>query len=160
MNPAVLTRFCERLPVAFAEDDPDVAGKGFELGNVDRLVDMYRAVSRGDLQAVLNAMTEDVELDIVGSPMIPWTGHWQGREEVLAALGRNLATIDSQDLEVLSLTAQGDIIVVTAREQGVYLPTGRPYDVHWVQIFTYHQGKIRRVREIFDSAALLPVVQG
>ena len=32
--------------------------------------------------------------------------------------------------------------------------------MHWVQIFTYENDKVRFVRELFDSAALLPALQG
>jgi ketosteroid isomerase-like protein len=66
--------------------------------------------------------------------------------------------VEEQQPEILAVVAQGAVVVVTARERGRYRATGRSYDLHWVQLFTFRQGKVVRVREVFDSAAMLAAV--
>jgi hypothetical protein len=159
MNVALLERFCQDIQTGFAQGDPGHAEKDAEAHHVQVLIEQYQAIMRGDVAAILASMTEDVEMEVIGPPALPWSGRWKGRDNVLAALGSNLSTIESHHLEVQSVTAQGDTVVVVAREQGVYLPSGRPYEVHWVQLFTFANGQLKRFREIIDSGSVLSVFQ-
>ena len=70
----------------------------------------------------------------------------------------NFAQVEEQRPETQSVVAQGDTVVVVGREQGRFRPTGRSYDLHWMHQYTFKNGKIVRIRELFDSAALLKVI--
>jgi ketosteroid isomerase-like protein len=152
-NPAL--QFIDRVQEAFLEGDPDVTTKSMEADNVRCLQRQYQAIVAGDFAAALDLFTDDVELEIVGPPEMPFAGMWRGREAVGAALRRNFSLVADQQPEIHSVTAQGDTVVVVARERGTYVPTGRGYDLHWVQLFQFRDGRMARVREFADSAALL-----
>jgi ketosteroid isomerase-like protein len=56
---------------------------------------------------------------------------------------------------VRSVVAQGDVVVIVAHERGRFRKSGLPYTLHWVQIFTFPDGRVVRFRQICDSAAML-----
>ena len=159
MNQAAVDHFLNALQPAFHAGDPDVAAKAAEAENVHRLQEQYRALARGDYPAVLGHFADDVELEVVGPPDVPFVGRWQGLDQVRDALQKNFAMVEDQRPELQALTAQGDTVVVVARERGRLRATGREYDLHWVQLFTYRDGKVVRMREIFDSAAMRKALQ-
>jgi ketosteroid isomerase-like protein len=159
MQATPLNAFLEQLDQAFLDGDPQAPAKQAEAENVRTLRQQYEAIAAGDFAAAINLLAEDVELEIVGPPDFPFAGRWRGREDVRAALTRNFALVAQQQPRIDSLTAQGDTVVVVARESGRYVPTGQTYDVHWVQVMRFRDGRIARVQEIADSAAFLKVVR-
>ena len=159
MSPDAVSAFTERLYLAFLEGDAEVPNKRAEEVNVRRLQDQYRSLAKGDYKEVVGQMTDDVDMEIVGPPAMPFVGHWQGREQVEEALRRNFAQVEDQRPEILSVTAQGDTVVVIARERGRFKPTGRPYDLHWVQVFTFRGGRVCQFKQIADSGSLLEAVR-
>ena len=52
---------------------------------------IYQLTNSGDIPAVLNMMSDDVELFLFGSSKVPWAGHWRGRqsaEQFLMTMGQ------------------------------------------------------------------------
>ncbi|OWK36604.1 nuclear transport factor 2 family protein [Fimbriiglobus ruber] len=160
MSAAVLAKFIEDLHPAFEAGDPAAAQKSAEAACVGLVQDQYRAVVRGDFAAFLVSMAEDIELENIGPPAIPFVGCWRGRAEVAEAIRRNFSWLEDQQPEVLTVVAQGDTVIVIARERGRFKPTGRAYDMHWVQQFTFKDGRVARFRQVFDSASLLDAITG
>ncbi len=150
MDPETTSDFVGRLTTAFHDGDSQAAHKQLERYNVERLMQFYAAVARHDFSAAAAFLADNVSLEILGA--IPFAGEWNGRDQVSAAIQANFALVDEQQPEIQSVTAQGDTVVVVARELGLYKPTARRYDVHWVQIITFAGGKIVRAREIADNA--------
>ena len=155
MNAAAVNAFIDDLHRAFHEDDANAAAKNAEAANVRRLQEQYRALARGDFPAFLDHFADDIKMEIIGPDDVPFVGEWSGRQQVAEAVRRNFAMVEDQKPEILSLVAQGDLLVVIARERGRFRATGRAYDVHFVQVFTFRDGKVRHFREIFDSVPLL-----
>jgi ketosteroid isomerase-like protein len=159
MNQTAIEQMINRLRHAFEEGDPEAPAKQTEAANVEQVQDQYRALARGDFPAFVEKLADDVELEIVGPPEVPFVGRWRGRATVAEAVRTNFALLEDQRPEIQSVVAQGDTVVLVAREQGRYRPTGRAYDLHWVQLFTFRDGKVSRVREFFDSAAMVETVR-
>jgi ketosteroid isomerase-like protein len=155
MDQPVVARFIERLGMAFEEGDVGAAVKAAESANVWRVQESYLAIARGDFAAFREMLAEDVELDFVGSPRVPFAGQWQGREEAARVVQENFSQVEEQRPEILSVAAQGELVIVVARERGRFRQSGRPYETHWVQIFTIRAGKIARFRQIVDSSTMV-----
>lgn len=75
----------------------------------------------------------------------------QGKANLLTALGRNFALFTDQIPALENIVAQGDVVVVFARETGRYVPTDQAYDLHWVQYFLFKDSKIAHFREYMDG---------
>jgi ketosteroid isomerase-like protein len=155
MNPEFVGRFIARLRPAFEADDHQAAGKALEQENVAHITAMYEAILRGDYTVFSNALAEDVEFELVGPPDSPMTGHWQGREAVLAGSARNYARLEDQRPELIAVIAQGDQVNVIGREKGRIRATGREYDVPWMHLFTFREGKVARIYGFSDAHPLI-----
>jgi ketosteroid isomerase-like protein len=154
MNPIVM-KFIERLENAFHEGDPRATEKTAEKDNVKSLQEQYRALVRGDVAAFAATLADDVELDILGGPDLPFAGRWKGRDEVIKAVVLNFSLLEDQQPEVESVVAQGDTVVVFARERGRFKATGREYDIRWAQWFTFRDGLLFRMRELAEEGPLV-----
>lgn len=159
MNATHIETFIGALLPAFQEGDPLVRDKAAEARNVQRLEAFYRAIVRGDLSAALDLTTDDITLEILGPATVPFVGRWQGRAEVQQALIRNFSLLEDQKPEMVTVTAQGDSVIVIARERGRYRPTGKAYDISWTQQFQFQGDRLASIREWFDSASLLEALQ-
>jgi len=155
MNSVTVNHFINQLRSAYETGDENAAAKTIEAANVELVQKLYRTVTAGDFEGFLASLAEDVEFENIGPSVIPFSGRWRGRSEVGAATKRNFAVVEDQCPEVLTLVAQGDTVIIVAREQGRIRSTGRKYDMHWVQMFTLRNGQVVRFRQIFDSAVMV-----
>lgn len=78
---------------------------------------------------------------------------------VIEAARNNFAQVDEQQPEIQSVVAQGNMVVVIGKDRGRFRPTGRRYDFHCVYEFTFKDGKVVSLRELFDTAAMLRAIQ-
>jgi uncharacterized protein len=151
------TSFLSTLRPAFEAGDGSLEHKSDESANVAAVERTLRALTDLDFSAVGELMREDVVFEIVGSESLPMAGRTQGREQVLERLRANLALVEEQRPQIEAVVAQGDSVVVFARETGRFRPTGREYVLNWVQHYTFADGRIASVRELFDTAALIAI---
>ena len=145
--------FFEQVSRAFRAHDPDVGSKQREAAHVRAIQLIYHAIARGAFDESLELMTDDMTLEICGPEAVPFCGKWQGKEAVLAAMRENFGHVEDQRPQVQSVVAQGDMVIITAREEGKVRATGEPYEVHWMQEFTFDDGKVKTVRELADHGA-------
>jgi len=89
----------------------------------------------------------------------PLGGTHQGREAILAMLERAFAVYDTSTMKVnlLELFGEGENACVRF-EVDSDTANGRHWKGDYVAIFNVVDGRIRGVREYFDSARLIPVV--
>ena len=106
------------------------------------------AIERGDLDGVLAHAAADLALEIFAPPEFGWICHARGVTEIRAALQQNFAAVDDQHPHVEDVLAQGDSVVLFGREQGRIRASGKPYDVEFVQKFTFQDGRLAAVRII------------
>ena len=124
-----------------------------EQTNVDVVQGNYEAVGRGDIPALLELLSDDVEWTMQGPSTIPFTGTRRGREavgEFFSLLGENL---EFQQFEHREFVAQGDTVVVLGYERSLIKTTGRTIEHEWAHVYTLRDGKIAKARFIEDTAA-------
>ena len=145
--------FFEQVSRAFRAHDADAGAKDREAAHVRAIQLIYHAIARGAFDESLQLMTDDMTLEICGPDSVPFCGKWHGKDAVLAAMRENFGQLENQRPQIQTVVAQGDIVIVTAREQGTVRTTGKPYDVQWMQEFTFADGKVQAVRELVDRDA-------
>jgi ketosteroid isomerase-like protein len=155
MNQIIDQPFFDTLCAAFKECDINVDSKLEEAQNVQHVVDIIRLLVGKDFSALSEVFADDVALDIIGSPVNPMAGQTKGRQQVIEVTRRNFSLLEDQRVQIESVVAQGETVVVVAREQGRFAETGGDYDFHWVQVYTFKDGKLIYIREIADSAAFM-----
>ena len=115
---------------------------------------LYASFGQGDIPAILNALTDDVEWHAMGPPeIVPWAGTRRGREQAAEFFKAVGETLDVEQFEARTIVAEGDTVVVVGWERSRVKPTNQFYDDEWVHVFRLRQGKIAAFREFNNSAA-------
>src|SRR5687767_7372998 len=159
MSKIIDPQFIDNLQSAFFEGDENVVEKSEEAENVRRVEEVFRIIARKDFDSLKSILADNITLEIIGSSSTPWAGVTQGLQKVIEQLRNNFAQIEEQQEEIQTVVAQGDTVIVVGKEKGRFRPTGRKYELHWMHQYTFKQGKIVRMRELLDSAALLDVIK-
>ena len=129
-----------------------------ELGlrtNVDVVQETYEAVGRGDIPALLDLLTDDVEWTLQGPSVIPFAGTRRGREGVAQFFSLVGETLEFQQFEPREFVAQGNTVVVVGYERNLIKPTGRTFEQEWAHVYTLRDGKIAKFRALEDTAAFV-----
>jgi uncharacterized protein len=98
-----------------------------EQTNLAVVQQAYEAFSRGDIPALLDLLTDDVEWNLQGPSVIPFAGPRYGREgvgELFSTLGE---TLEIQHFEPRKFIGQGDTVVVLGYESNLVKPTGHAF---------------------------------
>jgi len=117
----------------------------------------YEALGRGDLPAVLGAMTEDIEWHQAEGG--PYGGVYRGPQTIAENVFGPLLT-DAPDFALTpeEYIASGDTVVAVVRYTGTGKSTGKELDLPVVHVWDVRDGKLARFRQFMDTARFLEVV--
>ena len=121
--------------------------------NAEVVQGTYEAVGRGDIPALLDLLTDDVQWTFQGPSTIPFAGTRRGREgvaEFFSLVGENL---EFQEFEPREFVAQGNTVVVLGFERSLVRPTGRTFEQEWAHVYKLRDGKVAEFLAFEDTAA-------
>ncbi len=121
--------------------------------NVDVVQETYEAVSRGDIPALLELLTDDVEWTLQGPSVIPFAGTRRGREGVAEFFSLVGETLEFEQFEPREFVAQGETVVVLGFERSLVKPTGRMFEQEWAHVYALKDGKVAKFLALEDTAA-------
>ncbi len=121
--------------------------------NTEVVQETYEAVNRGDLPALLDLLTDDVEWTFQGPPSIPFAGTRRGREDVAEFFSLVGANLEFEQFEPREFVAQGDRVVVLGFERSLVKPTSRTFEQEWAHVYTLRDGKVATFLALEDTAA-------
>ncbi len=133
-----------------------MTAKPHELGvgtNVDVVQETYEAVSHGDIPALLELLTDDVEWTLQGPSVIPFAGTRRGREGVAEFFSLVGETLEFEQFEPREFVAQGETVVVLGFERSLVKPTGRMFEQEWARVYALKDGKVAKFLALEDTAA-------
>jgi ketosteroid isomerase-like protein len=125
------------------------------MGDQDSLTvvqNAYAAFQRGDVPAVLNALSEDVEWVTPSIVGVPFGGLARGKAGVADFLQTLTAAEEIQLFEPTEYTTEGERVVALVNYRARVKATGRIAEMPLVHIFTVRGGKVTRFLEFFDTA--------
>jgi ketosteroid isomerase-like protein len=129
--------------------------------SVDLLRRAYDAFARGDIASVLDVMTDDIQFVVAENSLFyrgaPYSGKQEIAEKIFAPTG---AEWDGYWIDVEKLHDAGEIIVMQGRYRGTYKATDRTTDAQVVHIWTVRDGKLAKLEQYVDTAAMRAVVEG
>jgi ketosteroid isomerase-like protein len=143
-------QFPSRLDTVFLSQDPNAADKHKELENVRRVEQMLATIASGNLNLMRDYFDDEMEMEIQSSPESGMSGHHQGVTSVMDALERNFSMLEDQKPIIEQVEADGDEVVVTAKESGRFKGSGQEYAVRLKHHFKFKDGKVVQMREIVD----------
>lgn len=115
---------------------------------------VFDELARGNSQALIEAMADDVKWHITGTTKFSRT--YQGKALLIEEL---VGPLFSQLAGELTMTADrfiadGDYVVVECRGKST-TKTGRPYNNKYCFVFRLEDGKIKEVTEYMDTQLVI-----
>jgi hypothetical protein len=123
--------------------------------NVVLIKKMYAAFGLGDVQTILDSITDDVEWVNYGPSSIPYAGSWRGRSQV----GEFFQAIGSSTTggKVMpdTVVADSDTVMATGRYIATVRNNGAEIDVPIAHVFTIRNGKVSKWVGLSDTAKVV-----
>jgi ketosteroid isomerase-like protein len=120
--------------------------------NVQTVKDFFAAIGRGDKEALLALVSEDIEWIIPGKDW-PLAGTRHGRAGLADLLETASKSIESTT-EPREFVAQGDRVLVVGFARGRIKATNKTFEDEWIFAITVRDGKLTNIREYIDTQAL------
>lgn len=116
---------------------------------------VYEGFARGDLEAVLELMDDDVRWWHPGEPdQFPLAGEFIGREGVRQFFDAAISNLENLGQEIESCFTLGDQVALVGQETYRVRSTGKEYFTRWVHLYTVKDGLITDFEEFADTAAI------
>ena len=125
-----------------------------EQQNVQIVKDCYAAFVRGDIQAIINACSADVEWVSPGEGYLPQAGTFHGRDGIGRFFQLVALTADFAVFEPRTYVAQGDSVIALGYYRAKVKETGKTFESDWAMLFSFRDGKIARFQEYTNTAAI------
>ena len=121
--------------------------------NIKTIQSIYDAFGRGDIQAILDAVSNDVDWAAeASSSSAPWYGPHHGKEGVASFFKAFGSTVEVQDFTPVSFAANDTDVLTVVRFRGTARTTGKPVATDLHHYFKFRDGKIHYYRGTEDTA--------
>lgn len=130
-----------------------------EAQNTQLVKDAYAAFLRGDVNAILAMVDDNVDWHgVIGTEgVLPQAGRRHGRAAVAEFFRQVAESTNFEAFEPREFIAQGDRVAVLGHYTGTTNPSGQRFASDWAMIFDIRNGRFVRFREFTDSAQIVRV---
>ena len=129
--------------------------------NIKTITQVYEAFGRGDVAAILDAVTDDVDWAAeAASSAAPWYGVRHGRDAVAAFFSDFGSTMEVEEFTPVSFAANDTDVLTLVRFRARSRSTGKTAEMNLHHYFKFRDGKIAYYRGSEDSAQTETVLQG
>ena len=132
-----------------------------EEENVSKVKHLYDSFKRREVDSIMAMFADNAIMHgPAPSGVVPWGGTYNGRSGVaqfFKTLGKSL---EPQQFDLNDFIAQDNKVVVLGYQKGRAKPTGRPYEIEFVHVWTIHDdGKFIEFRVYNDTASLVEALR-
>jgi len=120
--------------------------------NIQTVKDFFAAIGRGDREALLALVAEDIEWIVPGEDW-PLAGTHRGHAGLVDLLETASKSIETST-EPREFVAQGDRVLVVGFAKGKIKATNKTFEDDWVFAITVRNGRLTSIREYVDTQAL------
>jgi ketosteroid isomerase-like protein len=120
--------------------------------NIQTVKDLFAAIGRGDREALLALVAEDIEWIIPGEDW-PLAGMRHGHAALADLLETAPKSIESST-EPREFVAQRDRVFVVGFARGKIKATNKTFEDDWMFAITVRDGRLTNIREYVDTQAL------
>src|SRR5690606_36534250 len=129
-----------------------------EASNKKAAEAIFDAFARGAIDEILARLTDDAKFVSYLDPVVPWSGEFQGKGQVLQyfqALGGSVEVSDHPVEHVLAqgddVRGQGDVVSGQGIVSFTVRETGRRGSSTGVYVFTFADDKVRSFEQYIDQ---------
>ena len=124
--------------------------------NVKTIQAVYEAFGRGDVAAILDAVTDDVDwASEASSTEVPWWGVRNGKEQVTDFFTQLAANEEVLEFTPIAMVGGGDDVLTVVRYRAKATKTGKTVDMEIHHHFHFAGTKISRYRGSEDTLQTL-----
>jgi ketosteroid isomerase-like protein len=120
--------------------------------NIQTVKDFFAAIGRGDREALLALVAEDIEWIVPGEDW-PLAGTHRGHAGLADLLETASKSIETST-EPREFVAQGDRVLVVGFARGKIKATNKTFEDDWIFAITVRDGRLTNIREYVDTQAL------
>ena len=126
-----------------------------EAQNTKVVQEAYAAFGRGDVQGILDRLTDDVIWKGVygAAAHVPTSGERRGKSAVATFFKQVGETVKFSRFEPKEFIATGDRVVALGSYTGT-TSIGKTFESDFAMVFTLKNGKVSHFQEFCDSAAI------
>lgn len=136
------------VPKVLSDDFAASYATDEEQTNGELLRRILEAVAAGRFDELRGWMASDVSFELAAAPRFPFVRRAEGVDAVIEAIAHNFATVAGQMPEPLAVVAQGDSVMVMARETGRMVETGERYALLLAHQFIFREGRLVLSRSV------------
>ena len=118
--------------------------------------EFFRRVALGDVDGVIELLSDQIMWTVPGPPVIPYAGTFHGKAGVAEFFRILFAHEDLQSFvpNEFIVDAAAGIVCVLGSETAVAIETGKRFTTKWTEIFRVSEGRITAFEEHIDTFAL------
>jgi uncharacterized protein len=125
--------------------------------NIQTVKDFFATIGRGDREALLALVAEDIEWIIPGKdwPLAGTHREHAGLVNLLETASKSIET----STEPREFVAQGNRVLVVGFARGKIKATNKTFEDDWIFAITVRDGRLTHIREYVDTQALARAAQ-
>jgi len=123
-------------------------------GNIELIKKVYADFGRGDIDAIIAVLADDVRWEEPDHPEIPYGGSRRGKAAVREFF-KGVGQVEVTSFEPLEYVGSGDRVLAIGRWSGRVKPTGKSFKSEWIMSWVVRDGKVSYFRSYEDSAAVV-----
>jgi len=128
--------------------------------NIKTIMGVYEAFGRGDVAAILDAVTSDVDWAAEADPAVaPWHGVRHGQQAVAAFFAEFGSTMEVEEFTPVSIAANDTDVLSVVQFRARSRATGKTAAMNLHHFFKFRDGKIAYYRGTEDTAQTQAVLQ-
>jgi len=121
--------------------------------NIKIIEQVYDAFGRGDVAAILDVVTDDVNWGAeTTSTVAPWYGVRHGKDGVAQFFADYGSAMEVQEFGPISIAANDNDVLTVVRLRATSRATGRSVAMDLHHVFTFRDGRIAYYRGTEDTA--------
>jgi len=129
--------------------------------NSKTIAEVYEAFGRGDVAAILDAVTDDVDWAAeAASPAAPWYGVRHGRDAVAAFFSDFGSIMEVEEFTPVSFAANDTDVLTVVQFRARSRSTGKTAQMNLHHYFKFRDGKIAYYRGTEDTAQTETILRG
>jgi uncharacterized protein len=113
---------------------------------------MFQAFGSGNMEAFKLTLSDTSVWVYYGSDLIPYSGTYKGKEEVVRFIGNIVSSVDILDFKVDQIISNGKTVVVLGSEKQKIKKNSKILEQNWVQVYTVENGLITKMDEYANTA--------
>jgi ketosteroid isomerase-like protein len=130
----------------FAQYDAGAAEKSVEARHVATLGAIFTALAHGDFDTAFTFLTPDTAYSLTAAGPICFQMAGEGRSAVQDGMRTNFGAVEYEQIDVDSLVAQGDLLIIIARQRGRWRASGVAFDERIMLEYLFVGEQVKRYR--------------